>query len=327
MKQVMQCCLAPYSCADSLRETCLDNGKALGQCFAKMPRSTSVKKDRVPRVSLAELIGRLTRKRQEVIRPVLENPREFVLLSVRSMADRLKSDPATTVRIVRRMGFPSYRDFQRFLHDLSIAHATSFDLMRSSSTRDGNIPSYARKSLEQDSNNLQGLRNSLEYKRIEKLVRRVYEANRIVLIGGDLASSLVTYFEYHLTLLGFTVLTATTPGYTAHLTRMVGRRDLVFAVSFRRGLRQTVEGIQQAKARGAYCVGITDTFVSPVARFSDESFLASVETTSFGVSYVAPMALLDVILVACANYRRSRTLSLLREADKEQRLGFRWYET
>ena len=252
-------------CADSLTETCLDNRKALGQCFAKMPRSTSVKKDRVPRVSLAELIGRLTRKRQEVIRPVLENPREFVLLSVRSMADRLKSDPATTVRIVRRMGFPSYRDFQRFLHDLSIAHATSFDLMRSSSTRDGNIPSYARKSLEQDSNNLQGLRNSLEYKRIEKLVRRVYEANRIVLIGGDLASSLVTYFEYHLTLLGFTVLTATTPGYTAHLTRMLGRRDLVFAVSFRRGLRQTVEGIQQAKARGAYCVGITDTFVSPVA--------------------------------------------------------------
>jgi DNA-binding MurR/RpiR family transcriptional regulator len=64
-----------------------------------------------------------------------------------------------------------------------------------------------------------------------------------------------------------------------------------------------------------------------VARFSDESFLASVETTSFGASYSAPMALLNVILVACANYRRSRTLALMREADKEQRLGFRWYET
>jgi DNA-binding MurR/RpiR family transcriptional regulator len=278
-------------------------------------------------VSLAELIGRLSRKRQEVIRPVLENPRDFVLLSVRSMAERLNSDAATAVRIVRGMGFPSYRDFQRFLHDLSIAHATSLDLMRSSSARDGNIPSYARESLEQDSKNLQGLRNSLEYKRIEKLVRRVYQANRILLIGGDLASSLVTYFEYHLALLGFTVLTATTPGHTAHLARMLGRRDLVFAVSFRRGLRQTVEGIQQAKSRGAYCIGITDTFVSPVARFSDESFLASVETTSFGASYVAPMALLNVILVACASYRRSRTLALLREADKEQRLGFRWYET
>src|SRR5487761_456335 len=150
---------------------------------------------------------------------------------------------------------------------------------------------------------------------------------RIFLVGGDLASSLVTYFEYHLTLLAFTVLTATTPGHTSHLMRTLGRRDLVFAISFRRGLRQTIEGMQQARARGAYCIGITDTFLSPVARFADECFLASVETTSFGASYVAPMALLTMILVACANYRRARTLALLREVDKEQRLGFRWYET
>jgi len=91
-------------------------------------------------------------------------------------------------------------------------------------------------------------------------------------------------------------------------------------------LRQTVEGMREAKALGAYCVGITDTFVSPVARFANESFLASVETTSFGASYSAPMALLNLILVACANYRRPRTLEVLRRAEKEQRLGFRWFE-
>lgn len=279
-----------------------------------------------PRASLAELIGRLSRKRQEVIRPVLENPREFVLMSVRSMAKRLDSDPATTVRIVRGMGFAGYREFQKFLHELSIAHATSLDLMRSSAVRDATIPSYVRESLEQDARNLQALRNSLEYKRIERLARRIYDAQRIVLIGGDLAVSLVLYFEYHLTVLGFTAISATTTGTTANVCRSLGRRDLVFAISFRRGLRQTVEGVQQAKQRGAYCVGITDTFVSPVARFCHESFLASVETTSFGASYAAPMALLNVILVACANYRRSRTMALLREVDKEQRFGFRWYE-
>jgi DNA-binding MurR/RpiR family transcriptional regulator len=278
------------------------------------------------RAGLAELIGRLSRKRQEIIRPVLENPREFVLMSVRGMAQRLKSDPATTVRIVRGMGFLSYREFQKFLHDLSIAHATSLDLMRSGSVRDANIPSMARESLEQDARNLQALRNSLEYPRLERLAKRVYRAERVLLIGGDLAGSLVNFFEYHLAVIGITVLTAKSAGQTAHITRILGRKDVVFAISFRRGLRQTVEGIQQAKRRGAYCVGITDTFVSPVARFCDESFLASVETASFGASYAAPMALLNVILIACANYRRTRTLQFLREADKEQRLGFRWYE-
>lgn len=279
-----------------------------------------------PRVSLAELIGNLSHKRQEIIRPVLESPREFVLISVRSMAKRLKSDPATTVRIVRAMGFPGYREFQKFLHELSIAHATSFEMMQASSTRDAGIPAHVRESLEQETRNLQALRNSLEYKRVESLARRVYKASQILLIGGDLASTLVAYFEYHLTMLGLTVLSGTTTGRVAHLSRNCARGDLVFAISFGRGLRQTVEGLQEASSRGAYCVGITDTFISPIARFADESFLASTRTPSFGASYVAPVALLDVILVACANYRRGRTLALMKQADREQRLGFRWFE-
>ncbi len=291
-----------------------------------MPKSNGAAAAISPRVSVPELIRRLSRKRQEIIRPVLEHPREFVLSSVRNMAERLSSDPATTVRIVRGMGFPSYREFQKFLHDLSIAHATSLDLMQSGSVHDSSIPSQVRQSLEQETRNLQALRSSLDGNRLEKVARRVYAADRILLIGGDLAASLVSYFEYHLTLIGFTVLTATTTGHTLSRARTLTRRDLVFAISFRRGLRQTVEGLQQAKARRAYCVGITDTFVSPIARFADESFLASVETTSFGASYAAPIALLNVMLVAFANFRRTRTLALLREVDKEQRQGLRWYE-
>jgi RpiR family transcriptional regulator, carbohydrate utilization regulator len=122
------------------------------------------------------------------------------------------------------------------------------------------------------------------------------------------------------------VLTATTAGRTAHISRYVGSEDLIFAMSFGRGLRLTIEGLLQARARGAYCVGLTDTFVSPIARFSDEVFIASVETPSFGSSYVAPLALLNIFHVACANYRRRRTFRLLKEAESEQRFGFRWYE-
>jgi DNA-binding MurR/RpiR family transcriptional regulator len=292
-----------------------------------MGSKTIVTHHRKLRPSLAELIGKLSFKRQEIIRPVLENPGDFVLLSVRAMAKRLKSDPATTVRVVRGMGFSGYRGFQKFLHELSIAHATSFDLMRKGSSPVAGIPEHARVSLEQESKNLQALRNSLEYKRIEVLARRMHDARRILLIGGDLATALVAYFEYHLTVLGLTVLTATSAGRTTHIARNACRGDLVFAISFRRGLRQTVEGMQHAHARGAYCVGLTDTFVSPIARFADECFLASVETPSFGASYVAPVALVDVILVACANYRRGRTLALLKQAESEQRLGFRWYES
>jgi DNA-binding MurR/RpiR family transcriptional regulator len=135
----------------------------------------------------------------------------------------------------------------------------------------------------------------------------------------------VEFLDYKLTLLGLPVFTAMTPGKTLHAVRGLTRKDLVLAVSFRRGLRQTVEGMQEAKAHGAYCVGITDTFVSPIARFSDECFLTSVEAP-FSNSYTAPISLINVLFTICAHYRRSRTLALLEQVDQEQRHGFRWYE-
>jgi RpiR family carbohydrate utilization transcriptional regulator len=273
----------------------------------------------------AALLRGMSRKRQEIIRPVLEHPREYVLLSVRGLARKLDSDPATALRIVRDMGFGSYREFQRYLHELSIARATPLDLMQATARRDSDIPAHIEECLDRDLRNLQGLRHSLDCKRVAGLAKRLYSARRILILGGDLATSLVWFLDYNLALLGLYTMSATTPGRVAHCVRGLGKGDLVIAISYRRGLRQTVEGLQQARARGAYCVGITDTFLSPLARFAHEVFLTSIETPAFAGSYVAPMAFQNVLLLACAHYRRARTLALLREADKEQRTGFRWY--
>ena len=276
--------------------------------------------------SLAERIELLTSKRHEIIRPILEPPRDYVLLSVRAMAKRLHTDPATIVRIVRGLGFASYRDFQRHLHDLSIAFATSLDTMQSvGRVTATSMPTFIRESLEQDLKNLHGLKNSLDAPRMVSLAKRFYDARRIVILAGDLAAFLADYLEYQITLLGLPVFTATSAGRIAHLTRTVNHRDLVLAISFRRGLRQTVEGVHLARARNAYCVGITDTYISPLARECEELFLASVESTSFGASYAAPVSLVNAILAACGQYRRSQTIAILKEIVEEQRKGFRWY--
>src|SRR5271156_3127505 len=126
--------------------------------------------------SLAERIEILSAKRQEINRPILEHPRDYVLLSVRAMAKRLKTDPATVVRIVRGLGFASYRDFQRHLHDLSIAFATSLDTMQSSGkVTTTSMPVYVREALEQDLKNLHGLKNSLDAPRLVSLAKRFYD--------------------------------------------------------------------------------------------------------------------------------------------------------
>ena len=276
-------------------------------------------------IPITVLLKRLRRKRRALMQRVLENPRQHVLSSIRTLAREMRAQPSTLLRAVQAMGFDTYKDFQRYLHELSVIVATPLDLMRESSNANSGMTAHVRKALDFALKNLQTVRNSIDPAQLEHLAKQMYRADRILIIGGDLASSLVWFLEYSLRLIGLPVIAATSYGAIVHLTRSARPPDMVIAISFRRGLRQTVEGLQQARVKRAYCVGITDSVVSPIARNSDQYFLASIESSSYGGSYVSPMALLDTILVACAQYHRKRTLRLLREADRESRSGTRWY--
>jgi RpiR family carbohydrate utilization transcriptional regulator len=274
--------------------------------------------------NLSERIDKLTVKRQEIVRPILEHPREYVLLSVRAMALRLNTDPATIVRIVQGLGFSSYREFQHHLHELSIAFATPLDMMQSAGS-DSSMPALIQESLARGLKNLHALKNSLDTKRLAQVAKRFHNARRIAIFAADAAAVLAEYLEYQLSILGLPVIAVASAGGMTHIARVVNKRDVVVAISFRRGLRQTVEGAQQARAHGAYCIGIADTYLSPLARACNEVFLASVDAASFGMSFTAPISLLDAIIATCGQYRRPLTLAVAKEIAEEQRKGFRWY--
>jgi RpiR family carbohydrate utilization transcriptional regulator len=286
-----------------------------------MPTLPRFPKDTVP---LTERLSKLNVKRQEIIRPIVEHPREFVLLSVRALAKRLQTDPATIIRIVHGLEFGSYKEFQHHLHELSLAYATSQDTMLKSQPREGKHPAVTE-SVYADLKNLQGLKNSLDPARFTALAKRIYAARRVVLIGGDLAAILADYLGYQLNLLGLPISVATSPGAVTHTVRAMTKKDLLIAISFRRGLRQTVEGVQRARERGAYCVGIADTYLSPIARTCQEVFLGSTDSVYYGSSYVAPIALANAILTAVGEFRRPRTLAIVKELAEEQRGGSRWF--
>jgi RpiR family carbohydrate utilization transcriptional regulator len=271
-------------------------------------------------------LDQLSGKRQDIIRPVLESPRDFVLLNVRDMARRLATAPTTIVRIVQSLGFKSYKDFQHYLHDLSVTSATILDSMKAAGNAT-QTPRFLRDSRKQIQDNLTFVHDHIDLHQVLKVAHQIHKANRILLLGGDMASSLVNYMEYHLTIAGLPVLAATAPGRATHLARSTGKEDIVIGISFRRGLRMTIEGIERAQKNGAHCIGITDSMLSPLARFSDELFIVPINSLSFAASYVAPLALIDLITAGVGSLRRKQVVDRLQEADQEQKHGYRWYQT
>jgi DNA-binding MurR/RpiR family transcriptional regulator len=267
----------------------------------------------------------LSPARQKIIQPVLESPREFVLLNVRDMARRLETGPATVVRIVQALGFESYKDFQHYLHYLSVTSATILDSMQAGGSTT-QTPKFLRGSRRQIQQNIEFVLERVDLHQVLDIAVRIDQAERILLLGGDMAAPLVEYMEYHLTIAGLPVVAATSPGRATHLVRSTGKNDIVIGISFRRGLRMTIEGIQKARENGAYCIGVADSPLSPLARFSNELVIVPINSLSFAASYVAPIALIDLITAGVGSLRRKQVVARLKEADFEQKHGYRWYQ-
>ncbi len=290
-----------------------------------MPKAKQVVDSSLAPTGIATMLEKLTPRRREIIRPVLSEPRAYVLLSLRGVARKLKSDPSTLLRTVQAMGFKQYRDFQRYLHERTIAFSTSLDAMEEASAHKDGVAGLIARSVERDLENLKQLRHSLDTSRVIALAKRLYEAKRILIMGGDMSGSLVHFVDYNLAMLGLDSISAVSAGQIIHRVRLASKQDVVIAISFGRGLRQTVEGLKRAHEIGAFCVGISDSFISPLARFSDQFYVTPSERLSFADSYVAAMAFLNALMVACANVRRRRSIAHLKQVAQEQKSGYRWY--
>ena len=273
----------------------------------------------------AAMIDRLAPSRQEIVRRILAEPRTYVLLSLRTASRQLKIDAATLLRTVQAMGFKRYHDFQQYLHDRSIAFSTALDALEHGPDHGNSVEALVGKSIDRDIDNLRQLRSGLDRARVVALANKLYAARRILIFAGDMSRSLALYLDYNLGTLGLNTVAALTPGEIVHRVRHVNSKDVVVAISYGRGLQQTVEGLKLARESGAFCVAVSDTFLSPLARLADHFFVTSTEHVSYADSYVSGMAFMNTVLVACANVHRSRNVSVLKKVAQEQRTGFRWY--
>src|SRR5215475_5199168 len=269
---------------------------------------------------------RLNPSRKKLIRAILENPEDTFFLSSRELAKRYDVDAATIVRTIQALGYERYAEFQADLRAHFVLRISPYTVMKAAARQKRTISDYVEHSLEMEANNLGKLRSSLTSAEVIETARSISRARRILVVGIDLAAALSHLLSYSLASLGFdSEAPVGSAGNLHQKVRLLGPKDLLIAISFGRCLKETVEAVIRAHRGGVTTFGITDSDKSPIAHFCDSYWIASIANPSFNASYVAPVAAITALLVACAHLQQDRSLAWMKEKEKELRSGDRWY--
>ena len=268
----------------------------------------------------------LSARRLRLVRSIIENAEETYFLSSREMARRYGVDAATIVRTIQVMGYGEYAEFISDLRSHFVTRITQYRVMRSTAREQRSVEGEVQHSLEMDRENFEALRHNVSPERIVQLARRLHKARQIVVVGVDYAFALAWTMAYGLSWIG---LNAEAPvgsyGNLHHRARALGKSDILVAISFGRCLRVTVEAAQTARERGAWTFVITDVANSPIARVCHDCWTISVTNPIHNGSYVAVLAALNALQVACAQVASKRSLRHLREIERAEESSGRWF--
>ncbi len=273
-----------------------------------------------------EARSQLNPRRQRLLRAILDSADETCFLSSREMAKRFHLDATTILRTTQVLGYESFAEFAADLRQHFVSRINPYTALKAATKEKRSVADHIDHSLEKAIDNLNILKSDLDRQHVIALAKLIKRSRHVVVVGLDFASSLSYYLAYGLLALGFDAEAPIgSSGNLQYKVEVLSSKDLLLAISFGQCLRDTVESVLQAKKQGVPTFGITDSSTSPIARFCDAYLITPVVSPSFLNSYVAPMAALSAIHVACAHIDPKRSLNRLRPTDREYAAGHRWY--
>lgn len=273
----------------------------------------------------AEARNQLNPRRQRLLRAILDSADETCFLSSREMAKRFHIDATTILRTTQVLGYTSFAEFAADLRQHFISCITPYTVLKAATREKRSVEDHIEHSLDKALENLNTVKADLDRQGIIAVAKLIKRSRRVVVVGLDFATSLSYYLAYGLLALGFDAEAPVGSGNLQYKVEVLTSRDLLIAISFGQCLRDTVDAVLRAKKQGVTTVGITDNNTSPIARYCDAYLITPVVSPSFLVSYVAPVAAISAIHVACAHVDPKRSLNRLRPTDREYAAGHRWY--
>ena len=206
---------------------------------------------------------------------------------------------STVVRFAAELGYDGYPSMRKALQEMIRNRLTSVQRIEvAKSMIDDN--DIVRSIIGSDIQNLQATLEILEQDSFNKFVDSIIEAKNIYIVGMRTSTSLSSFLGLYLNLLrsNVSVIHDTAASEVFEQIIRIGEGDLFIAISFPRYSSHTVDAMEFAKKMGAMTAAITDGPASPLNGIADVCLHAKSDMVSFLDSLVAPMSLINAIIIA-----------------------------
>ncbi len=248
---------------------------------------------------------------------VVDHMDEAAFMTAAKIGQKLNVSESTVVRFATGIGYDGFPAFQDALAESFKARVNRGKDMDVKMERTN--PSNVLDSiLKLDIANIQNTISALDAATFEMAVKIISEAEHVYICGLRSNAPLASFLHYYLNMARGNAILLNTTSVSETFEQMmhIGKKDVFIGISFPRYSMRTLKAMELASDRNAKVIALTDSLNSPMCLYSSCNLVASTESLSIIDSLVAPMSVIQALVVAlCLKNKETvrNNLKLLQE--------------
>lgn len=266
---------------------------------------------------LARGSSKFSKGQRVIAKYILNNYDKAAFMTAGKLGRIVGVSESTVVRLAAELGYDGYPSMRKALQEMIRHRLTSVQRIEVAKSMIDDTD-LVKSIIGSDMQNLQATLELLEHDSFNKLVDSIVEAKNIYIVGMRTSTSLATFLGLYLNLLrdNVNVVHDTAASEIYEQIIRISTGDLFIGISFPRYSSHTVDAMQFAKKMGAKTAAITDSSASPLNGIADVCLHAKSDMVSFLDSLVAPMSLINAIIVAVGIRNKERVSETFERLEK-----------
>ena len=230
---------------------------------------------------------------------ILQSYDKAAFMTASKLGKTVNVSESTVVRFAAELGFDGYPSMQKTLQEMIRNKLTAIQRVEVSKERIGN-QDVMTMVMQSDIEKIRMTVDETDQVSFNQAVAAIANAKRIYVLGVRSASVLANFISFYFRFMFDNLVSVDTSSISEVFEQIVhiSADDVFIGLSFPRYSKRTIKAMQYAKDQGAKVVAITDSKVSPLTKIADVSLLAKSDMASFVDSLVAPLSLVNALIVA-----------------------------